>query len=280
MNGHIAKAGRFDDQVAAESRYFKDEGGKEMNMNGMIFSRVATLVLAVGLLGVGGCAATHVAIAKRDLDVQTKMSATVFLDPVAPERRTVFVQVRNTSDRPDFDLQRPITEAVTAKGYTVVEDATAATYVLQANVLQVGKNAPTAAEAALHQGYGGLGAIVMGTGAAYALSGSGRGIAGAGVLGGVADLVAGAAVKDVYYSVIADIQIKERNAAGKTSGMTAQSTLKQGTASEIQVSYDETVDWRAYQTRVVSTANKMNLEFDEAAPALQKGLTQSISGLF
>ena len=29
-----------------------------------------------------GCAAVHTSIAKKDLDVQTKMSDTIFLDPV------------------------------------------------------------------------------------------------------------------------------------------------------------------------------------------------------
>ena len=39
-------------------------------------------------------------------------------------------------------------------------------------------------------------------------------------------------------------------------------------------------DWKTYQTRIVSVANKMNLEFDEAVPALRQGLSQSLAGLF
>ena len=35
-----------------------------------------------------------------------------------------------------------------------------------------------------------------------------------------------------------------------------------------------------YRTRVISTANKVNLVYDEAAPDLTNGLTRSISGLF
>ena len=65
------------------------------------FLPVAVLVTA---LSVAGCAATHTAIAKRDLDVQNKMTDTIFLDPVGPAQRTVYVQVRNSSDYAALDL--------------------------------------------------------------------------------------------------------------------------------------------------------------------------------
>ncbi|MDH3601541.1 MAG: complement resistance protein TraT, partial [Candidatus Tectomicrobia bacterium] len=34
------------------------------------------------------------------------------------------------------------------------------------------------------------------------------------------------------------------------------------------------------RTRVVSTANRANLKYEEAAPELSAGLTRSLSGLF
>jgi hypothetical protein len=40
------------------------------------------------------------------------------------------------------------------------------------------------------------------------------------------------------------------------------------------------VDWKTYRTRVVSTANKVNLDFAEAQPVLQDALGKSLSGLF
>lgn len=47
-----------------------------------------SLIALVTALSVGGCAATHTAIAKRDLDVQNKMTDTIFLDPVGPAQKT------------------------------------------------------------------------------------------------------------------------------------------------------------------------------------------------
>ena len=48
----------------------------------------------VGCLTLSACAATTTAISKSDLDVQTRMSDSIFLDPLPPARRTVFVQVK------------------------------------------------------------------------------------------------------------------------------------------------------------------------------------------
>lgn len=36
---------------------------------------------------------------------------------------------------------------------------------------------------------------------------------------------------------------------------------------------------QSYQTRVVSTANKANLKFDEAKPVLEDQLAKSVSGI-
>ena len=46
------------------------------------------------------------------------------------------------------------------------------------------------------------------------------------------------------------------------------------------LSSTETSDWKRYRTRVMSKANKVNLEFEEAAPDLVAGLTRSIAGIF
>ena len=53
--------------------------------------RLMAVGVTMSAVLLSGCAATQVAISKRNLDVQTKMSATIFLDPVKESRRTVFV---------------------------------------------------------------------------------------------------------------------------------------------------------------------------------------------
>ena len=72
----------------------------------------------LSLLGIfsilSGCVAMHTFLAKKDLDVQTKMSDTVFLDPVGPDKKVLFVQTRNTSDQP-FGIEAPVVSAIAAK---------------------------------------------------------------------------------------------------------------------------------------------------------------------
>jgi hypothetical protein len=53
------------------------------------------------------------AIKKRNLEVKTQMSETVWLEPSS--ERTVFLQIKNTSDKDMSGLQSKITEAVKAK---------------------------------------------------------------------------------------------------------------------------------------------------------------------
>ena len=85
-----------------------------------MYKRMIVVALAATLLS--GCAATQVAISKRDLDVQTKMSETVFLDPVGADKKTILGQSRNTSDKPDLSVNDEIAAALQAKGYTLMQD--------------------------------------------------------------------------------------------------------------------------------------------------------------
>jgi Enterobacterial TraT complement resistance protein len=248
-----------------------------------LLALVAGGVAAATLLS--GCAATQVAIAKRDLDVQTKMSATIFLDPVSPQDQTVFVQVRNTSDKPELDLASDVITAVTNKGFRVVNDPKQAKFYLQANVLYVGKADPTALERQFGGGYGaGIAGAATGLAVAGMTSGSG-GLSGrsamtGALIGGAAEMIAGAMVKDVYFSIVTDVQIKERLAAGQLATLNSNHANKQGTSGQETVSYSDQVDMKTYQTRVTSTANKVNLEFTEAAPVLRSGLARALSGIF
>lgn len=227
-----------------------------------------------------GCAAANLAMSKANLDVQTKMSATVFLDPVPPRQRVVYLQVRNTSDRADFDIAQPIRDAIQAKGYTVTDDPGAAYLMLQANVRQVGMTSISAAQQALMGGYSdvALGSAV-GASMMHAMAGGyGAGMAG-GVLGIAITTIANATTKDVTFSIVTDLQISERPKRGVKVREDNLQALKQGTSGHKVQTSTETADWKRYQTRIVSTANKVNLEYEEAAPALVDGLVRSISGI-
>lgn len=240
--------------------------------------KIMSVTLAMSLLS--GCAATQVALSKKNLDVQTKMSASLFLDPAErDELKTIFIQAKNTSDKPGFQLTRELHQALVSKGFKVVSQMNRAHYVLQVNVLQVGKMDPTAAEAAVYKGYGADG-IALGAATAYVAGGSDKMMVAGGIFGGIASVVADSLVKDVHFSVITDVQIKERlGGKEKAQNYTAHFN-RSGTGGGAYSTYSEKTPWKTYQTRILSSANKVNLEFQQAAPALQTALAQSIAGIF
>lgn len=237
---------------------------------------VATLATVFVLL-LQGCAAVQTAVSHSDLDVQNRMSETIFLDPVGPDKKVVFVQAKNTSDQPGFDLEPALKQAIAAKGYQIVDDPNRANYILQVNVLQVGKVDPSAAEQSFLGGYGSA-ATGAGVGAAAgALAGGTTAVLGGALAGGLVSVVADAAVKNVTYTVITDLQLSERSATAVTE--TTSQSLVQGTAGTREISVVETSNMKRYQTRIMSTANRVNLSLETALPALQSRTVRSIAGL-
>ncbi|MHB8699243.1 MAG: complement resistance protein TraT [Sulfuricaulis sp.] len=243
-----------------------------------LFKTITTVAALAVIVLMSGCAATSMAISKRNLDVQTKMSSTVFLDPVAADKRTMVIQVRNTSDKPDFQVEQELKSAVSARGYTIVDDPAKAHFMLQVNILQVGKMDPSAAQGVLSSGFGGAvsGMVLV----AAAGSHNDRGVLAGGILGGIASTVADAMVKDVTFSVISDLQISEKIEGGVKAKAVSENKLSQGTSGLTTVTTSKETEWNRYQTRILSSAEKVNLDFDEAEPALVKGLATSVSGIF
>lgn len=235
------------------------------------------LALLTGVC-LGGCAATQVALSKKDLDVQTRMSDTIFLDPVSPDKRTLYIQVRNTSDKPNFDIEGPIRQAIEAKGYRVTNNPEQAHYHLLANVLSVEKASPSAAESALNAGYGGAFAVGAISGGLITESFKGAGIGG--LAAGAAAVVANSLVKDVSFMVISDVQISEKAKEGVLIRQDTKLDAKQGSSGSSRQTMSEVSDRKTYRTRVVSTANKVNLKYETASPLLTSGLSRSLAGLF
>ena len=212
------------------------------------------------------------------------MSDTIFLDPVSPKDRTIFIEVRNTSDRVNFDIKTPIKNLVAHDGYRVINDPEIAHYWLQANVRMVKKGTPEDAQSALANGYGGP--LIGGTiGAGVGLAKDGKkgavagGLIGAGV-GFVTEAVAEALVTDVLYVAVTDVQVVERAREGVAIRTQAKQHFRRGQDGNQTQTYSEVGNRKKYRTRVVSTANQANLQYPDAAPLLTNGLTRAVANLF
>jgi hypothetical protein len=235
---------------------------------------VALALAALIIAATGGCSAMHTAVSKQDLAVETRMTHTIFLDPVAPADRTVFVDVKNTTDKKELDLASRVAAMLEARGYRVVDDPKRATFWLQAIIKQAGK-------ADLRLNVGNPGAV-EGAATGYLLSESTGGDAGdkagAILLGALIGTLFDANVKDVEYTVVADLRIQQKVEGQVTRSST--DSIRQGRTGKERQYYDEITHRRAFQTRVVTKANRSNLTWEEAAPMIADGMARSLAGLF
>lgn len=243
------------------------------------------MIVAVALTGVAtlsGCSSVSTAIEKKDLSVQTKMSDTIFLEPVSARDKVVFVQLRSTSDQKiDADkLATNLKSALVAKGYSITDDMDKANFVIQQNILSVAKVDPKSAYSAVQAGFGG--AVVGGT--IGALAGSrgnyGRTTSIGGLIGAGIGLAANALIKDVYYNMVTDLQIRQRVKGNNKVEYTKQAESKIGSSAAMTQKVSGTSNWMTYRTRIVSVANKVNLDFSEAKTPLEMKTLRSVAGIF
>lgn len=230
---------------------------------------------AIALLA--SCAATQTALEHHSLETNSKLSKTIFLDPVSTTQKTIFVAVKNTSEE-RIDIGKPLEQALITKGYRVVHNPKQAHYMLQANILKVGKMSRSASENALGGGYGSALAGAA-TGAVIGSFGNSNTTIAGGIAGGVIGLAADSLVKDVNFTMVTDVQISERVGKGAVKEQ-FNSSLENGTASGTSQTYSKRSDYQRFRTRVVSNADKVNLSFEKAKPALEQGLVRILSEIF
>ncbi|WP_286868001.1 MULTISPECIES: complement resistance protein TraT [Pantoea] len=240
------------------------------NRNSVMAAVVASCLI------LSGCSAMGTAIKKRNLEVKTQMSQTVWLEP--SNEKTVYLQVRNTSDKDMSDLQTLLAQDLRAKGYTVTSSPDTAYYWIQANVLKAEKMDLRQSQGFLSTGYEGAATgAALGAGITAYNSNSGGAILGIGLAAGLAGMAADALVEDVNFTMVTDLQISERSKSTVTTDNIG--ALRQGNAGiKLQTSSEEGNRMK-YQTRVVSNANKVNLKFEEAKPVLEAQLAKSVAGI-
>ncbi len=243
-------------------------------------------VLFVGVLlaFLAGCAATQVAISKKNLDVQTKTSTAIFVDEVARNKRTIYVNVRSgvmEFDRRAFKKFIKEQFAQSDSGYSVVDNPETAHFTMSIYVLNLEKASPSAAESALNQGY--TGTVLAGAAAGAVISRNRNPYAGAaigGLLAAGISTIANAAVKDVTYMLVADVQIKEKTRKGVIVRKDTQISAKVSDAGSSTQRVSEVSNRKEYRTRIVTTANKVNLKLEEAQDLMFKKTAYAMAGFF
>ncbi len=244
---------------------------------------VAVVATITALLS--GCAATQTALSKKDLDVQARTSTAIFVDPVAANKRTIYLDIK--SGVMEFDRHK-FKEFVRAQftqhndnGYKIVDDPEHAQFQMVAYVLNLEKASPTASEQALHQGYMG-GAVLSGAalGAMANRSNTYNGAVAGGLIGGAAEMISGSLVKDVTYMLVCDVQITEKAAKGVIVRKDSRIHTKISDAGSSQQTVSEASNRKEYRTRIVTTANQVNLKLEDAQELMFTKTAYAMSGFF
>lgn len=252
-----------------------------------VFNRmkIAASLAMAAFIFLTGCAATQTALSKKDLDVETKTSTAIFVDPVPASKRTVYLDVKSgvmEFDRRQFKqfVAEQFTQA-NDHGYQIVDDPDKAHFQMVVYVLNLEKTNPSASEAALGKGY--MGGAVLGGAALGGIGNSSHPMNGAvagGLLAGATELVGGALVHDVYYMLVADVQIKERTASGVVVRKDSRVNAKISDSGDSNQTVSEATDMKEYRTRVVTTANQANMDLDKAKDVMFKKTAYALAGFF
>lgn len=204
--------------------------------------------------------------------VATKMSSTIFLQPVASAQRVVYVEGHNTSSAKEVNLEPQILSALRAQGYTVTGDPAKAEFILQYNLRYLGEEQQNrTATGALAGGFGGA---VLENAFANA---SGQQTLRAGVIGAGIGALVGYMLSENHYMMVVDVRVQQRNPSARTQIST---NADSGSGNITRSSSAGESGWQIYQTRVVGEAAGQHLTFDYAKPALEQNIAGSIAGIF
>lgn len=250
-----------------------------------VISGGVRVVLALTIFSIlGGCAATQVALGKKDLKVQTKTSTAIFVDPVAKDKRTVYVDVRSgvmDFDRREFKtfVKKKLTED-SDSGYKVIDDPSKAQFHMQVYVLNLEEASPTAAEAALYKGY--VGSVAGGAAVGAMANSSNRygGAALGGFLGAATETIASALVKDVTFMLVCDVKISEKARKGVYVRKDSELSAKISDNGSSKQRLSEVTNRKEYTTRIVTTANQANLELVDAQELMFNKTAYAMAGFF
>lgn len=244
--------------------------------------------IAAGMVGLmmltsfTGCASTMNAIEHRNLNVQAKMSETIFLDVTTlAKNRKVYVRTTNTSDFQEIDLQRILGQKLASHGLELVPTPADDGYVVQVNLLYMGEQkGGITMDSVMAGGFGG--ALIGAAAASHKVSNSFSSIAGYGLAGALVGAAAGAAMDtmvhvDEYIGAM-DVQIQEPVQGGVTGTQSAD--LKNGSSTVTKTVRNVESNKQEYRTRIAVWAKQTNMNKSEASVVLAEKLATQIAASF
>ncbi len=215
--------------------------------------KISTIIM-LGSTNLTGCAASRMMMRYSDLDTQTEMSESVFLELRSDLPRTVYISEASTAGR-DLTVRPSLQRGLMASGYALVQTPDEATYIIQINHLRL-EEIELSADQTLGDALGS--AMTAGVGAALAadILGATDAIGEIGLAVGVLGFILDSRTKHIAHTLTTDVRVTERVPGG-----------------------EGTPELRYHATQIVSGASKVNLKLEDGLPAMIGGLSGSLAGL-
>ncbi len=233
-----------------------------------VFILLPTLVFS-GCATTAGPSTSASGLSSNGVNLSTKMSASVFLQPVAPQNKIIYVSVRNTSTAMGLNFRQELVSGLIGEGYAITNDPAKAYFMLMSNILYIGKKTKSYTMAgALAGGFGG--ALI---GSRYK---STTGVVAGGVIGALLGAAIASAFQKKSYVMVVDIQIQERQKGSYTTNGTSTS---EGLGNSTTTYSAGVKNWAIYRDRIVSQAEAVNLQFNTAEPLLKRQIAHAVANL-
>ncbi|MCQ1061295.1 complement resistance protein TraT [Photobacterium sp. ZSDE20] len=245
-------------------------------MKGLIVATMVALLV--------GCGAMKTAMTKQDLVVESQVTGPVVLEPVAPSKRIVYISVRDlTGNNMRRDTMQMLKKHLGTEGFYVTDDPDKANMMLNASVIQAKNTSKEEAYGYLTSGFEGA---LVGASTAAVLGADGRTTAGAGLAVAAVGFLADTMISDTYYTFVLDVQVRERPLEGDKTVSRSGSMQASGHATNTSavaskrvstVERGENFNWIVHETRIVTTANQMNLDINDAIPVVQERTAMTLT---
>lgn len=209
------------------------------------------------------------------ISMSVKMATSIFLQPVPPQKRIIYLEAHNTSSAVNLNFRSKVIAGLKNNGYKITDNPDVAAFMLLYNIKYVGQEKDgRTMEGALIGGFGGAmgGALT---------SGSGRSPWRRGAIGGMLGSLVGAGVGYVTsgnkYMMVIDIQLEQRH---KGAVISTKTSMSQGLNNYTDSHTSKIRGWQIYRNRIIAQASGTRLSFDVAEPYLVNTLSHEIYELF
>ncbi len=262
-----------------------------MKYNKILLKLITSSVAITLTLSMAGCGASFskvgtsitgdkIAVSKKDVHAKTKMSDTIFLEPVSPKEQIIYFKFRNTSDE-ELNVASKIKAKFEKMGFRVTKNPREANFLVQANLLKVGEMDEAEQNRYLNSGFSSaiIGGATLG-GISMIGKGSHRGSMAAAGVGALLGMAYNAfKVENIYFALVTDVEIRQRPLEGETGTQNDIMKNKSGMSGRSNQSFtNKNIKWKIYRTRIVSSAYGAGLEFEVAQPFLEDGMVRAIAG--